>query len=108
MLLAPRCWIIVLPTYLQLLASAVVSPTIVVGVRTALSNVSFEIPRSILISSASRGVAEGRELKYSRKPVRERQTEQTSHSTISTPKTISATRVSETAQPDAQVSSRVR
>src|SRR5438552_12136713 len=41
--------------------------------RFCLSNVSFEIPRSILISSASRGVAEGRELKFSRKPVRERQ-----------------------------------
>src|SRR5438094_1448424 len=40
--------------------------------RCCLSNVSFEIPRSILISSASRGVAEGRELKNSRKPVREK------------------------------------
>src|SRR5256712_11555596 len=98
----------VLPTYLQLLASAVVSPTMVVGVRVALSNVSFEIPRSVLTSSASRGVAEGRELKYSRKPVRERQAEQRSHSTISIPKTISATRVRETPQPDAQVPSRVR
>src|SRR2546427_10326932 len=54
--------------------------------RFCLSNVAYEIPRSILISSASRGVAEGRELKYSKKPVRERQAEQRSHSTISTPK----------------------
>src|SRR5712692_3272614 len=98
----------VLPTYLQLLASVVASPTVGVGVRAAVSNVSFEIPRSVFISSASRGVAEGRELKYSRKPVRERQAEQRSHSTISIPKTISATRVLETPQPDAQVPSRVR
>jgi hypothetical protein len=32
---------LVLPTYLRLLASAVVSPTIVVGVRAVFSNVSF-------------------------------------------------------------------
>src|SRR5881628_408917 len=98
----------IFPAYLQLLASASYPPTIAVGVRAALSNISFEIPRSVLTSSASRWVAEGRELKYSRKPVRERQMEQRSHSTISIPKTISATRVRETPQPDAQVPSWVR
>src|SRR6267143_1243053 len=81
------------PHYLQLSAPALVSPTIVVGVRAALSNESFEISRSILTSFSSRWLAEVRELKYSRKPIRERQAEQRSHSTISIPKTISATRV---------------
>ncbi len=69
------------------------SYSLLVVLRNDWLNQDNEIPRSILISSASRGVAEGRELKYSRKPVRERQAEQRSHSTISIPKTISATQV---------------
>src|SRR3989442_4902038 len=71
--------------------------------RYCLSNVSFEIPRSIFISSASRRVAGGRELKYSRKPVRERQAGERTHSTISIPKTSPAAPGWRTPPHDAQI-----